>query len=66
MTKMRHDEAPQHIEIIPGLKSKPLFKSDAEYERFAHSYAAEATPALEQCRLAHARSERDSQDRMVD
>ena len=56
------------VEIIPlpTVKSRPLFESEAAYQKFRESFIAEVAPDMEKWRLARLKSEQESMFRIVD
>jgi len=48
------------LELCPGVKWEPLFKTEKEYQEFRERYIAAVTPQLEAYELARRRSEQES------
>jgi hypothetical protein len=47
------------LEIVPGVKGEPLFKSQEEYEAFRKSFHDDVAPELEKLEEARRRSIED-------
>jgi chloramphenicol O-acetyltransferase len=54
----------QKIKFPKG--SKPLFKSQKDYEKFREEYIKEVAPEMEKHRIARAKSEHEARFRRVD
>lgn len=54
------------LEIVPGLKSEPLFPNAGDYEKFKERYIAQVTPELARLQRARDLSEHESRNRIVD
>lgn len=61
---MKHDKA---IELFPGERelSRPLFKSDAEYQHWVDSFYYKVAPDLEKLRIQQLKSQAESLTRIV-
>lgn len=59
------DDCPSTEELF-GVKSEPLFKKQADYDKFCQEFVADVEPKQRESRLAHARSELASMFRVVD
>lgn len=46
------------FELVPGIKSEPLFSSQEDYNSFYASFVARVTPELDKHKIARAESER--------
>ena len=53
------------LEIVPGLKTEPFFKTPEEYAAFRDAYIEFVTPRLEELKWARIRSEQESMRRIV-
>ncbi len=56
----------QSINLLPvGVKSKPLFKTEEEYQRFRHEFIDAVAPEMEKHRIARLKSELESMFHIV-
>ena len=55
----------ERLELVPGVKFEPLFRTEQEYQAFRASFQAEVKPELDRLREARRQSEEDAKKHLV-
>ena len=64
--KFPYSDINMNLELVPGLKSEPLFRSSEDYEAFRQRFYNAVQDTLREQALARAQSERNVMNHWVD